>query len=519
MKPFGISFLTSLAASLLVSTAPLAAQDADTLRVAIHSDIASTNPGVNRDANSDMVMLHVVEGLVGFSDDLSIKPMLAEEWSVSEGGKVYDFRLREGVPFHDGKTLTAQDVVWNFERYLDPETAFQCAARYNGGIGPKLETVEALDDTTVRFTFSEPTSNFLITMATVQCTPWILSPSSVDESGAFVKPVGTGPYSFDTLESGRYLDIVRFDDYAALPGEPDGNVGNKQASVERIRFMTVPDASTRANGLQSGEIDVIDEVEPTLVETLRARDITVDIQPTPAIMTLQIQTTAPALEDVRMRQAIAHAIDLKQLSEALGGEFYRPNPSVIAEGTYYYDDSAAAWPTYDVEKARALATEAGYNGEPLSILVANRQNRVQVATIVQAMLSSAGINVNLDVRDWATQLEQYRAGNYELAVFAYSARLDPLLSFQSFIGDKSVEPTRMWDDPKAEELLEKVQTLQEPSERKAVFSELNREMGKQVPILGLFNLSNVTALSSSVKGYSGWLGGSHRFWAVTKDAE
>ncbi len=144
---------------------------------------------------------------------------------------------------------------------------------------------------------------------------------------------------------------------------------------------------------------------------------------------------------------------------------------------------------------------------------------MQVATIIQAMLASAGINATLDVRDWATQLEQYRAGNYELAVFAYSARLDPLLSFQSFIGDKSVEPTRMWDDAKAAELLEKVETMQDPAERKTVFSELNREMGKDVPILGLFNLSNVTALSAPVKGYSGWLGGSHRFWAVTKGAE
>ncbi|TKT76323.1 ABC transporter substrate-binding protein [Aquamicrobium sp. LC103] len=519
MKYPAFSFVASLAGGLSIFSAPGLAQDAGTLRVAIHADIGSTNPGVNRDANSDIVLLHVVEGLVGFADDLTVKPMLAEGWTVSDDSKIYEFRLRDGVTFHDGKTLTAQDVVWNFERYLDPATAFQCAARYNGGIGPKLEKVEAADDTLVRFTFAEPAPNFPITMATVQCTPWILSPSSVDAGGTFVKPVGTGPYRFDRMESGRYLDLSKFDEYAALPGKPDGNVGNKAPSVEHIRFMTVPDPSTRSNGLQSGEIDVIDEVEPTLVETLRARNITVDIQPTPAWMTLLIQTEAPALEDVRMRQAIAHAIDLTQLSEALGGDFYRPNPSVLAEGTYYYDNSAAAWPSYDVEKAKALAAEAGYDGKPIAILVANRQNRVQVATIVQAMLASAGINAKLDVRDWATQLEDYRAGKYELSIFAYSARLDPLLSFQSLIGDKSAEPTRMWDDDKAEELLEKVVGLREPADRKTVFTELNEEMGQQVPILGLFNLPSVTALAPSVKGYSGWLGGSHRFWAVTKNAE
>lgn len=519
MKCSSIPAAASLAASLLLTALPATAQDAETLRVAIHSDIASLNPGVNRDANSDMVLAHVVEGLVAFGDDLSIKPMLATDWTVNDDSSVYEFRLRQDVTFHDGRKLTAEDVVWNFKRYLDPATAFQCVGRYDGSVGPKLETVEAIDATTVRFTFKEPAPNFLITLATIQCTPWILSPSSVKAEGGFVSPVGTGPYAFEKSEPGRYLDLVRYGQYAALPGAPDGYAGNKTPFIERIRFMTVPDDSTRLNGLQAGEIDVIEEVEAGAADALRKKGMTVDIQPTPAWMTLQIQTQSKALSDVRVRKAIAHAINLPQLVEALGPDLYRPNPSVLADGTFYYDNSAAAWPEYDIDKARALLAEAGYDGKPISILVANRQNRVQVATIIQSMLAMAGINAQLDVRDWATQLDQYRGGKYELAVFAYSARLDPLLSFQSFIGDKSKEPTRMWDDPKAEELLERVANLREPAARKAVFSELNREMAAQVPLLGLFNIASVTALSPSVKGYAGWPGGAHRFWGVRKSMQ
>ncbi|MCX8995908.1 ABC transporter substrate-binding protein [Rhizobiaceae bacterium BDR2-2] len=510
--------LASALAGVLAMTAPALAADAGTLRVAIHSDIASLNPGVNRDANSDMVLLHIAEGLVAFGDDLSVKPMLAESWTVNDDSTVYEFRLRSGVTFHDGRPLTAEDVAWNFERYLDPATAFQCVGRYNGQIGPKLAKIEAVDATTVRFTFDASAPNFLTTLATVQCTPWIIARSSVDEKGAFVKPVGTGPYTFDSMQNGRYLDLVRYADYTALPGGKDGLAGNKTSSIERLRFMTVPDASTRSNGLQAGEIDVIDEVEPTLFDSLKANGITVDIQPTPAWMTLQLQTGAPVLADPRMRQAIAHAIDLGQLSEALGGGLYKPNPSVLSEGTYYYDNAAAAWPAFDIEASRKLAGEAGYKGEPIGLLVANRQNRVQVATIVQAMLLQAGINVRLDVRDWASQLDQYRSGNYELAIFAYSARLDPLLSFQSLIGDKKAEPTRMWDDGTASALLDRVEALREPADRKAVFSELNAEMGKQVPILGLYNIPSVTALAPSVKDYAGWQGGTHRFWGVSKIA-
>ena len=503
----------ALAAIPALTAAPVHA-DETPLRVALHSDIASIEPGVNRDANSDMVLGHVVEGLVAYGDDLQLKPMLAKSWSVGEDGTTYDFELREDVTFHDGTPLTGEVVAWNFERYLDPETNFQCRARYDGGVGPAITSVEATGEHSVRVTFEDAAPNFLLTMGTIQCTPWIIAPSSLDEDGTFVKPVGTGPYEFETQETGRYLDLTRFEDYAALPGEPDGYAGNKSADIEAIRFMTVPDASTRSNGLMAGQLDVINEVEPGIIETLEGRGFTVDITPTPAIMVLQLQTRN--VKDVRVRQAIAHALDLPQLAEALGGGLYRPNPSILAEGTFYEDDSAAAWPQPDIAKAKALLKEAGYDGKPIGILVANRQNRVQVATIVQAMLGAAGINATLDVRDWATQLDRYRRGDYELAVFAYSARLDPVLFFQSLIGDKDAEPTRMWESDEAEVLLAKVETLTDPEERKAVFAKLNTLMARDVPMLGLFNLTVVTALAPDLQGYEGWAAGVNRFWGVSR---
>lgn len=503
----------ALAAWAAVAAVPAGAQDMP-LRIALHSDIASIEPGVNRDANSDMVLAHVVEGLVAFGDDLSIKPVLADSWTISADGKVYDFVLREGVTFHDGTPLTAEAVAWNFERYLDPATNFQCRGRYDGGVGPALDKVEVIDPRTVRFSFAGSAPNFLLTMATVQCTPWILAPSSVTGAGAFDKPVGTGPYRFGRQEAGRYLDLERFEGYAARPGDKDGYAGNKTSSIATLRFMTVPDASTRSNGLQAGEIDVIDEVEPGAIPLLRGAGQTVEITPTPAMMVLQIQTRT--IKDARIRQAMAHALNLAQLTQALGGDLFRPNPSMLAEGTYYYDNSAATWPQPDLAKAKALLQEAGYDGKPFSILVANRQNRVQVATIAQALLAQAGINTTLDVRDWATQLDQYRRGDYELAIFAYSARLDPVLTFQSLIGDKDKEPTRMWESAEAAALLAEVDATSDPQARKPLFARLNALMAQDVPMLGLFNLSVVTALSPKVEGYQGWKGGSHRFWGVTR---
>jgi len=241
--------LPALLLSGLLAAPAYAAGDAQMLRVALHADIASINPGVNRDANADMVLAHVVEGLVAYGADLKIKPVLAESWQVSDEGKVYDFKLRPKVHFQNGAVLTADTVVWNFKRYLDPKTNFQCVNRYNGKIGPALQDVQAVDPLTVRFTFSAPAPNFPMTMATVQCTPWILHPDSIKADGSFSAPIGTGPYAFGGMMQGRQLDLKRFADYDALPGARDGYAGNKTATIPVLRFMTVPDASTRSNGL------------------------------------------------------------------------------------------------------------------------------------------------------------------------------------------------------------------------------------------------------------------------------
>lgn len=510
-----LKVLTVSALATTLSFAASAQQD-QTLRLALHSDIASKNPGVNRDASSDMVLAHIVEGLVAYGEDLTIKPMLAQSWSSNNDATEYVFKLRKGVKFHNGAELTAGDVVWNLQRYLTPETNFQCAGRYNGTVGAGMKDVSASDDYTVTIKFDAPAPNFLMTLATIQCTPWIIHPSSVAADGKFDKPVGTGPYQFSDWQTGRYVELKKFDDYSALAGDKDGYAGNKQALIPTLRFMTVPDASTRSNGLIAGDIDIIDEVDPTLIDTLASKDISVNIQQTPSWMTLHLQSNAERLKDVRMRQAIAHALDLNQLVEAVGEGRYVANPSIIPSQSPYRDDSTATWPAYDVEKARALLAEAGYNGEPISLLVSNRDDRVQVATIVQAMLNMAGINAQLEVRDWATQLDRYRRGDYEMEIFAYSARLDPLLMYQSLIGPKAKEPAHQWDDKDAIALRTKATNTQDFNERKKIYNELHQLAAKQVPIIGLFNMPTITALNPKVADYKGWPAGTHRLWGVSK---
>lgn len=130
--------------------------NASALKVYLDADIRSTDPGVNRDGNTDGVVLHMVEGLVGYDARGVPKPLLAESIAVSPDGLTYTFKLRSGVRFHNGETLKADDVVWSWNRYLNPKTGWRCLTDFNGDIGLKVESVTAVDPQTVTIRINEP---------------------------------------------------------------------------------------------------------------------------------------------------------------------------------------------------------------------------------------------------------------------------------------------------------------------------------------------------------------------------
>src|SRR6187455_2351109 len=131
------------AVCVALSCPALDASAATTIRVAANSEIRSTNPGVNRDANTDTVMLHIIEGLVGYRDDGTPAPLLAQSVAVSKDGKAYTFKLRPGLKFHNGAAVTSADVVWSWKRYLDPNTKWLCLGEFDGSQSLKIESVEA----------------------------------------------------------------------------------------------------------------------------------------------------------------------------------------------------------------------------------------------------------------------------------------------------------------------------------------------------------------------------------------
>ncbi|WP_347906194.1 ABC transporter substrate-binding protein [Pseudomonas purpurea] len=496
----------------------LSAEAATSLRVALNADIRSTEPGVNRDENTDAVILHVVEGLVAYREDASVGPLLASKVQVSDDGLEYRFILRDGVKFHNGATLTAADVLWTWKRYLDPATQWRCLADFDGRSVAKVVDISAPDPLTVVFRLSQPNGLFLAQMARSDCGgTGIVHPASADASGKWQAPIGTGPFKFTEWKPGQYVDLQRFADYSARP-EPaaDGYTGNKQAFIDDLRFMVIPDAASAKAALQSKGVDVLPDVTVMDARELSALPgIKTSSSSNMSLNALLFQTRDPLLKDVRIRRAIALSLDSEHMVQALTEGTSHANNSAVPDTSPYYTDVQKQGFKANIEEAKRLLKEAGYHGQPLKIITNKRYQSVfDMAVLSQAMAQASGLNIDIETLEWGTQLERYQSGAYQIMAFSYSARFDAALNFESIMGDKNQQPRKVWDNPEAQGWMLESMRERDPVKRQALFNQLHHQLLEDVPMVVMYNGSTLGAFQDKVQGYRSWPIAKPRLWGV-----
>ncbi len=485
---------------------------------ALNADIRSTNPGVNRDDNTDAVVLHMIEGLVGYRENGAVAPLLAQSVDISPDGKTYTFRLRDGVRFHNGAPLTSAEALWSWKRYLDPKTDWRCLPDLDGRNGLKIEAVEAPDPRTIVMRINQPSALFLDTLSRTDCgMAGILHPDSVGPDGAWKQPVGTGPYIMGPWQRGQHVTLNRFDAYVSPPGDkPDGYVGRKRPLVASVRFVVIPDAAAGRAAVLSGAIDVAELQESDIVEMKKNLAVEVVTAPVANKHVFLLQTRDPLIGNVHLRQAIAAALDIPDIVASTSSGLGTPNNSAVFAGSIYYDDVQRTGYARDLERVKQLLKQANYKGEVIRILC-NRRTSVPsypAALIAQAQLQEAGINAELEVLEWATQLDRYTKGTYQMMAFPYSARLDPALSYESVMGPKDKQPRKVWDNPEAQALLETSMVTADKAQRQAIFDELHRRFLAEVPFVMLYNGVEASAFRKNVQGFKASVLSKPRAWEV-----
>src|SRR6266566_927136 len=335
---------TALTLSVLFSFLPLLScsgkPDPNALVMIIESSPTNLDPRGGLDANSERIDSLLFDDLLTRDQHLSVAPGLAERWEIPDP-KTYVFHLHHGVKFHDGHPLTSRDVKWTFDSLLQGKIRSTKAAAYQF-----VDRIDAPDDYTVIFHLKQPFATLL----------WNLSDGAIGivpfSSGAEITdhPMGSGPFRFVSAQQDKEVIIERNDDY-----------WGQKSKVKTVRFMVVPDTTTRALELRKGSADVaINALTPDMVLTLeRESKLEVVRAPGTVLQYMAFNLRDPVLKDVRIRQALALAIDRRPILEYLWRGFAQPAASILPVQSWAYTSHVATY-SYDPQRARQLLDAAGY---------------------------------------------------------------------------------------------------------------------------------------------------------------
>lgn len=518
-----IRTLCVLAATVL--TYGFSASAADTITVGFAAPINSSETAMKGDRPTASILSHVTESLVELDASFGVKPQLAESYEVSEDGKTYTFKLRQGVTFQNGSPLTSKDVVWAYEHHMRPDRnwGFFCREVLDGAGEAWLQPVEIVgmetpDDATVVFHLLSPNVLFLQFVASPACENGIYHHDSVAADGSWVKPVGTGPYQIASWEKDKVV-LERFDGYKGPDAPVDGLSGAHKADVKTLVFVSFPSRADALAALREGEVDILPDAGIEAFAALKdeaAFKVESVVSNDMAVLALQTRHD-PVLRDMRVRQAIEASLDREAITAAVTGGYGKALGSLIPTATRY-NDAAYALAPRDLEKARALLKAAGYAGQEIRMTVANDilPEFEAAGRIAADMMKEAGLNVVLTPMGWKELETEAGTQKNQIMSYGFSGRTDPTFMFASIICQKTDHAFGMWEDTEAALWLAQSAHERDETTRAALFRKLADKMKVVVPIIPLFEMPVVAAMRADVRGYQGWAGGTARLWGVTR---
>ena len=480
-----------LKATIFVLSAALlfgaALAQSGTLELAIDTAPVGLDPHLTTAFSSFAISGQIYDGLVEVNAALEVEPGLATSWTVSDDGLTYVFQLREGVRFHNGRSMTADDVVYSFESIIDPETASPQASRF-----AQVGTAVATGEHEVTFTLTQQYAPFITNLPNLAVVPREV----VEENGNLQQvAVGTGPFM---------LTEVVPDTYVLLSANPD-YYREGQPGVAALKFNIVPVASTRAAGLRTGTYHLIPDVDPATAETLRnVSGITLMGVQDLAYTLLGFNTTREPFNDPRVRMAINYAIDREEIVE--GVYFGNAVPGgPLSPGLQAWALPTTAFSCYatNLDTARSLLAEAGYpDGFSSEILTFGT---IQVVTdsaqVLQAQLAQVGIDLTVNVAEFGTFVQDWTNSNFDMFVSLNGGNPDPDgYMHRTFVTGGSTNVFK-FSDPDVDRLLEAGRSTADMAERVEIYNELQQRLACEGPIAHLAYGTLFSAVSDDVDGF------------------
>ena len=437
---------------MAVSMTSFAADKSDIV-VAVDADVDTLHPTDFSTTVELGVLNQIYDTLLYYSPDgtKDPEPRIAESYEISDDGLDYTFHLRDDVTFHDGTPVTADDVVFSIELYK--------ASEYQGSQISMLSSVEATDEHTVVCHLDAPYSPFLQGI----CSPMIASKAYYESSeDDFVNnPIGTGPYKFVSRAKGSNIKLEANEDY--YRGAPE---------IKEVTFEVIPDSSTKAIALQTGEVNFA-EIDSATKPQLEANPaITIAEVPTSAFSYIAMNTEKEPFNDVKVRQAINYAIDRDNLVAVCYDGEAEVNSNICAKERFGYSDDQFQY-TYDPEKAKELLAEAGIEtpydlGE---ILVAEKYSNL--ATVIQNDLKAVGLDVTISVKEFNSYISDLQNGSYGITALNMTLEGDTQTLEMAFTSDYiGIANNARYSDEEMDKLFEQARTETDNDKRAEIFNEI-----------------------------------------------
>jgi len=473
-------------------------KDYSELQVAYNAQPPTMDPLMTTAVATRDVARNVFESLVTLDADSKVVPMLAESYEESEDGKIITFKIRQGVKFHNGDEMTADDVVASMEHWRTT-TAL-------GKANFADATFVKVDETTVELVMQQKLFIALHLLADPSQIAMITTEEVIESATAegITEFIGTGPYKFVEWKNDQYIHLQKFEDYKAVETPANGLAGKKEAKYENVYFQFVTDASTRLAGIQTGEYDVANAIPFDNVEQLNSLDNLTTSVDHNGFNAIVFNKRSGIFADKTARQAVNAALDEEAILTAAfsNSQFYELESGLmIKEQTDWYSDAGSdQYNQNNPEKAKALLKEIGYNGEEVVILsTRDYEDHYNAAVVVQQQLESIGINAKLDIYDWPTVLER-RTDETAYDIFITGFPTEPVPNKYVFLDSRG--GWAGWtNSPEIDALLDKIATASSQEEATNTYSELMEEYYDYLPIIKFGNKTTVTAYDSSIEGY------------------
>ena len=416
---------------------------------------------------------------------MTVKPDIAESWTASDDLKTWTFKLRQGVKFHHGRVLDAEDVVATMKRILDPATGSRARTSLS-----MVDNVLAIDAQTVKFDLNIPYAGFADIFADRQLR--IVPKDKLAELSTH--PIGTGPFMFKSWSPGDRLELVKNPDYfeKGLP------------KLDGVTLRIVPESAARMAALESGAVDIVWSMPYESVEKFKNHpNVRTDGVSTPTWDGVILNNDRAPFKDVRVRQALALTVDKSAIVElALFGQG-DPTFSPIPPSHPYFNKSLKFNPP-DIAKAKKLLADAGFpNGFDISMQVPQeREQRVRVGVAVRDMARAAGIRINVERVPFASYTANV-AGKAQMYVDGYFARPTVDAAIHPFYHSQGSWNKQLWlyKDARVDQLLDDARKTNDEAARKVIFEKFQAIVEETVPGIIAYSAAHVNGVSKKVEGF------------------